>query len=207
MHPFLKRSDIYARLSRVYGDTNYHQVLPKSPTDIFQVNMVFAIGAVKLNRRRAHHTPALGYYLAAMEHAQTALGITEDEHIQNALLLLIFGSHHHASSKFTSSILACSLSVNTKPVGNRWDFARFAMQICIEKGYHLAVRDSSFTAPMVDQMHRRMFWCTYVSERYSSSFLGRPTLLLDLEITTEVCFRYNPMKNLADGRENSFPWI
>lgn len=58
------------------------------------------------------------------------------------------------------------------------------MQICIEKGYHLAAKHS--IDPMDDQMRRRMFWCTYVSERYSSSFLGRPILIPDQDISAEV---------------------
>lgn len=101
MHPFLKRAETYQRLQRLYSGPNIDSLTFE--TDIFQINMVFAIGAVSLNRKGLHQTPAVSYYLSAMEHADTALGIITCEHIQNALLLLIFGSHHHVSSEFSMS--------------------------------------------------------------------------------------------------------
>jgi hypothetical protein len=69
-------------------------------------------------------------------------------------------------------------------VGNKWDFARLAMQICVEKGYHKHVKFP--IDRMTEQMRRRMFWCSYVSERHSCSFLGRPVMLSDNDITVEV---------------------
>jgi hypothetical protein len=57
------------------------------------------------------------------------------------------------------------------------------MRICIENRLHKRDR---YCEPMIDQMKRRIFWVCYVSDRHSSSVLGRPMAIQDEEIEAEV---------------------
>jgi hypothetical protein len=60
--------------------------------------MVFAIGAVSLTRLGRHHTAPIDYYVTAMEQADAVLGLVKDEHIQNTLLIMLFGLHYDIGS-------------------------------------------------------------------------------------------------------------
>lgn len=68
---------------------------------LFRIYMVLAIGAVSQTRAGLHSTPAMSYYVAAMEHAQEALGLIGDgmECIQAHLLVLLFSLQHDIGSK------------------------------------------------------------------------------------------------------------
>lgn len=57
------------------------------------------------------------------------------------------------------------------------------MRICIENGFHRSSRKLSL---IQDQMRRRVFWACYISDRHSSSVLGRPMAIRDEDIDIEV---------------------
>jgi hypothetical protein len=101
MHPFLKRGDIYDQLRRLYENQ------PNSPlysNDVFQINMILAIGAISLSRLGLHSTTPADNYVTAMEQADIVLGLSEDGHIQDTLLILLFGLHHDIGSKSSNTL-------------------------------------------------------------------------------------------------------
>jgi hypothetical protein len=62
--------------------------------------MVFAIGAIPLYRAGLHVVAAMSYYVSAMKHAHSALGLGGHlEHAQAHLLVLMFSLQHDVGSK------------------------------------------------------------------------------------------------------------
>ena len=163
--PFMRRSEVYSQLERVYTDTSSTDKQAKR-NDKFQLNMIFATGSIHLGDKDISHPPPRDYQCTAMEEIDVFADLPGDQQIQNTLLLLLF------------------LTQNDVGIGSHWDLSRQAIRICVENGYHKA--SASVSNPADEQMRRRLFWCSYVSERHQSYILGRPYVLHEDDITIEV---------------------
>ena len=94
LHPFLYRPRVTHELTEAYANPS-----SLSPAVLFRIHMIFAIGAVPLVRAGAHNVSPLDYYATAMQHAEKAVGLSNLEHIQAVLLILMFSLQHDIGSK------------------------------------------------------------------------------------------------------------
>ncbi|KAF7551169.1 hypothetical protein G7Z17_g5208 [Cylindrodendrum hubeiense] len=114
----------------------YAEVDGRKSSQLFRVFMVFAIGAISLNRQSLHDTSPINYYASALENTGHMVGLSNIQHVQAILLIMLFSLQHDIG------------------IGN----------------------------PMGYQMQRRVFWACYISDRHSSSVLGRPMAIQDEDI-------------------------
>ncbi|KAK4501040.1 hypothetical protein PRZ48_006846 [Zasmidium cellare] len=68
-----------------------------------------------------------------------------------------------------------------------WHLVGVALRLCIEKGYHRQVSDTSITT-YEREARKRAFWCAYVFDRMISIALQRPFGLDDRDIDLDVQF-------------------
>ncbi|KAL3441530.1 fungal-specific transcription factor domain-containing protein [Aspergillus insuetus] len=161
LHPFLHRSTLLRELNDAYTRPE-----ALNTPAMFRINMVFAIGSVALVRAGLHSIPPMNYYAAAMQHRDKCLGLSALEHIQGLLLILLFSLQHDIS------------------IGSKWDLSRVAMRICVENRLHKKNPQAIDLAE--EQMRRRVFWACYISDRHSSSVLGKPMAIQDADIEAEL---------------------
>lgn len=68
--------------------------------DLFRLHMIFAIGAISLNRKLIHATAATDYYLAALKNKRDFLSTASVANVQNILLLLLFALEHELGGRY-----------------------------------------------------------------------------------------------------------
>ncbi|KAL3454593.1 hypothetical protein BJX65DRAFT_301229 [Aspergillus insuetus] len=89
-----------------------------------------------------------------------------------------------ADSSMASSNHAMQVSgPSTYHAGNKWDLTHMAMRVCIENEYHLKAKGRF--GLMEEQMRRRLFWASYISDRHIASLTGRPVAIVDRNINIE----------------------
>lgn len=94
LHPFMHRPTLIRELEGAYAQ---QEALPAG--SMFRIHMVFAIGAVSLVRAGTHHVSPVDYYATAMKYVEKTLGLSDLEHIQAVLLVLMFSLQHDVGSK------------------------------------------------------------------------------------------------------------
>ncbi|KAH8809453.1 fungal-specific transcription factor domain-containing protein [Xylogone sp. PMI_703] len=163
--PFLRRSRVYEQILQLFSEGT--QISRKEErNNMYQIFMVFAIGAIFLRKRPPSQETPINYYSTAMQYSDTLYDCSPDVQIQNTLLLIVFAHQHDIG------------------IGSKWKLSRQAMRICVQCGYHRA--PVAPQEPVTEQMQRRLFWCSYVQERFSSCNLGRPVAIADTDITVEL---------------------
>lgn len=100
-HPFLDETRMYRVLEKIYDSpTNYRassRSLTKSEkTDLFQLNMVLAIGSVRLFRDGSLSLLPFGFFTAALEvNPPSESSFSTLEEVENILLIAWFGIYHN----------------------------------------------------------------------------------------------------------------
>ncbi|KAK5443529.1 hypothetical protein LTS15_010674 [Exophiala xenobiotica] len=160
----MSRREIYSQISRAYSSSPFYSDVDRRK-DRFQLYMIFASGAVQLRDSGLRNAP-IDYYTTAMEDASILADFPGQTQIQNTHLVMLFASHHDVG------------------IGNHWDLARQAVRTCIQHGYHrAAVKPAD---PISEQMRRRLFWCSFISDLHQSHSIGRPTAISEQDITIEL---------------------
>ena len=99
LHPFLRRSSLIQDLESIYAD-----VESRKGSQLFRIFMVFAIGAISLNRQSLHDTSPIDYYAAALENTGHMVGLSNMEHIQAILLIMLFSLQHDIGSESCNAL-------------------------------------------------------------------------------------------------------
>ncbi|KAJ1332966.1 transcriptional regulatory protein GAL4 [Microdochium nivale] len=161
--PILSCADLDSLFNNVYpqGAT----VMPKQNLTrhtIFRAFMVMAIGTIMPYRRGVCPHHPFGFYLSAMRYFDATFSSSNLSAVQDLLLIARFGIYHHIGTSI-------------------WEIVRLCMRMCIEQGLHIKASLND-VRPLEDQIRRRVFWCTYLMDRYSSSTLSRPYAISDCDI-------------------------
>lgn len=165
--PFISKSQIMDLYGSVYlsGSSSMGRQTPTTINqDLFRLNMVFAIGSVRLTRNSMHPNHPLGYYIAAMQHFESIPVALGPDAIQNLLFLAEFTILQDTG---------CSV----------WDIGRICMRSCLLLDLHREQGDTGLDIP---HSHRLIFWACYSLDRVASTTLGRPYAISDADICTEV---------------------
>ncbi|KAI1860518.1 hypothetical protein JX265_009917 [Neoarthrinium moseri] len=162
-HPFLLRQDVQTLYAQVFlGDS---QPKPLSDQVLFRTFMILAVASVVPHRKGLHARHPFGYYLSAMRHFDKnflARGISA---IQDLLLVCRFGIYHQTGTSV-------------------WEISQLCMRLCIEQGLH--AKCTCRTNLLEEQLHRRVFWTSYLMDRYSSYTLNRPFAIADRDIQVNL---------------------
>ncbi|KAH7031694.1 fungal-specific transcription factor domain-containing protein [Microdochium trichocladiopsis] len=160
--PILSRAEIETLFNQIYDNSKNapRQGLPRQT--LYRACMIMALGAVKPFRHNACKHHPFGFYLTAMEYLDPTFLSSNLSAIQNLLLIVRFGIYFHIGASI-------------------WEIVRMCMRMCVEQGLHKKSPHGEFS-PMEEQMRRRVFWCVYLMDRYSSSTLSRPFAISDHDI-------------------------
>ncbi|KAH7137459.1 fungal-specific transcription factor domain-containing protein [Dactylonectria estremocensis] len=189
-HPFLTKPKVYASLSR--QPSLAHSPARPDKHCLFQLNMVLAIGSVRLFRDRITNLHPFGFFTAALE-ASPPSGSTFStlEDIENLLLVARFGYFYN---------IGCSL----------WDLGRLCIRIAVELNLHQKQPSIPLQGRADLQRCRNVFWDSYLLDRLSSSTLGRPFAIDDSAIETELPTTDSPDDGSPDGhgaKMGVFNWL
>ncbi|KAL8290680.1 hypothetical protein RB597_008765 [Gaeumannomyces tritici] len=159
--PFLLRREVWKLHTRVYPEVPQQPSSP-DPHELFRAHIICAIGAVIPYRNGQHGQHPEGYYQAALQHLDSAFLTRGLDSIQDLLLICRFGVYHHIG-----------ISI--------WDIVRLCVRLCVEQGLHSGDGEDP-ADPLLNQKKRRIFWQTYLMDRYSSTTLDRPFAIDDGDI-------------------------
>lgn len=164
--PFMRQADVFRQLERLYTGTPPYTGHDKAQ-DLFQLHMIFAIGAMRSNGRSVSASaPARDHYLTAMD-KETHLGAVPPlARVQNLLLVFVFATLHHVG------------------IASTWEIIRQTMRVCVEHGFYS--RETAADDPVEEQLRRRNFWSVYISDRHCSQNLGRPVTLSEADVTIDL---------------------
>lgn len=196
-HPFLDSTHAWKIINSLYQPSSRQEQSTTSPIrgksqDLFQINLVLALGSVSLFRNGDIATHPFGFFTAALQAiGHTGFSFSSIEDIENFLLIARFGLFYH---------IGCSI----------WELSQLCMQMCIELGLHLRKEvGSSASAIHTEQRRRKIFWECYHLDRFASFTLGRPPSIGDLEIHTELPYSTSPWPQksqdayLGDGADST----
>lgn len=178
--PFMRQKDVFGQLERLYtGNPPYsgrerHQ-------DLFQLHMVFAIGAMRLPGRWKQ-AYARDHYVTAMGKEALTTDVAAFTQVQNLLLIFVFATLHDVG------------------IANTWEIIRQAVRVCVKYGLHS--RETSEADVLREQLRRRIFWSVYISDRHCSQNLGRPVALAEDDITIDL-----PINSDDDEIESGEPAV
>ncbi|KAF4452348.1 hypothetical protein F53441_4800 [Fusarium austroafricanum] len=170
-HPFLGRDYVYRVLWKQCESidedvTNY---------ELFQLNMVIAIGSVRLYRQGKTDLHPFGFFMAALEaKPPSSSSFSTIEDVESLLLVSWFGAYYN---------IGCSL----------WDLGRLCIRMAIELNLHRKQDRHLLEMPDYEQRCLKVFWESYLLDRVSSCTLGRPFALEDSVIEVDL--------PLSDGLE------
>ncbi|KAM0325174.1 hypothetical protein ACHAQA_007713 [Verticillium albo-atrum] len=129
--------------------------------------MVLAIGSVRLFRDGIIGLHPFGFFTAALEaNPPSSSAFDSLEDIENLLLIARFGIYYN---------IGCSI----------WELGRLCVRIAIELNLHQQRPDNAGGETKQVQRARKVFWESYLLDRFSSSTLGRPFAIADAAISTE----------------------
>ncbi|KAH8880218.1 hypothetical protein GQ53DRAFT_546723 [Thozetella sp. PMI_491] len=186
-HPFLDPDDVVALFGTIYnpdeesGSPTATESSRQSGHQLFRANMVLAIGSINLFRNSCLRLHPFGYFTAALRASPPSgwnFGSIED--IENFLLIAHFGVYYN---------IGCSI----------WELGRLCMRMCMELRLHRPDLDNMDEVSPEDQRRRRVFWESYMVDRFSSLTLGRPFAINDASIRTPRPESQLPSQNSLPG--------
>ncbi|KAI8664087.1 Fungal-trans domain-containing protein [Fusarium keratoplasticum] len=162
--PFMRQADAFQQLERLYTGTPAYTGHDKTQ-DLFQLHMIFAIGAMR-SPGRWKEDYARDHYLTAMSNEAHLGQVPPPAQIQNLLLVFVFATLHDVG------------------IASTWEIIRQAMRVCVKFGFHS--RETAEHDRLQEQLRRKIFWSAYISDRHCSQNLGRPVALAEEDITIEL---------------------
>ncbi|KAF9874439.1 major facilitator superfamily transporter [Colletotrichum karsti] len=134
------------------------------PTQLFFVNMVYAIGALLKSNPKSLPQQL---YASALLHLDHVLSKKNLESIQ--------------------ALLCCALfSIRSATGPSVWNLSGLALRQCIELGYHRSIKKMNLrTSVLRLELRKRVFWCAYQMDCAASVNLGLPLSLPIQEVDTE----------------------
>ncbi|RSL48901.1 hypothetical protein CEP53_009368 [Fusarium sp. AF-6] len=135
-----------------------------TPSELFFVNMVYAIGALLKSNKKSFPQQL---YVSALLYIDHVLAKKSLESIQ--------------------ALLCCALfSIRSSMGPSVWNLSGLALRQCIELGYHRNVKKINLKTNMLRlELRKRVFWCAYQMDCASSVNLGLPLSLPIQEVDTE----------------------
>jgi hypothetical protein len=115
-HPFLDQGQISAVMEKIYTQLDDYRVptatLSKSQKhDFFQLNMVLAIGSIRLSRNGLVPVHPFGFFTAALEaHPPSEYSFCAIEDVENLLLIALFGLFYNIGMLLSSGDAELSLN-------------------------------------------------------------------------------------------------
>ncbi|KAI6750569.1 hypothetical protein HG530_014850 [Fusarium avenaceum] len=181
-HPFLDRDRVYESLNRQASPTISPEQINKH--HLFQLNMVLAIGSIRLYREGATALHPFGFFMAALKaNPPSSSSFSTLEDIENLLLIAWFGTFYN---------IGCSL----------WDLGRLCIRMAIELNLHRKQATPAMENAGYVQRCLRVFWDSYLLDRLSSCTLGRPFALEDNAIEAGLPENGDHATNLR-----AFSWL
>ncbi|PSN74840.1 hypothetical protein BS50DRAFT_540411 [Corynespora cassiicola Philippines] len=130
--------------------------------------MILAIGNIRLFRDRVTHLHPFGFFTAALEvNPPSESSFSSISDVENLLLIALFGVYYN---------IGCSI----------WELARLCVRICIELQLHRQGTQCPTITTAGSQRCGRVFWESYLLDRFASSMLGRPFTIDDSLIDVEL---------------------
>ncbi|KAF2020463.1 hypothetical protein BU24DRAFT_487082 [Aaosphaeria arxii CBS 175.79] len=172
-HPFLDEEYIRSTVNMIYNEVEAYKksstLLTRSQKHaLFQFNMVVAIGSIQPYRSGTTSLHPFGFFTAALEaHPPSKFSFNSIEEVQDLLLIANFGAYYN---------IGCSI----------WELSRLCVRMCIELHLHQQQPTAVTGQGSIDQLGQRIFWETYLLDRFSSSILGRPFAIDDSAIETPI---------------------
>jgi hypothetical protein len=160
---------------------------------MFRTFMILAIASVLSFRQGLHPHHPYGYFLSAMQHLDDSLLSRGLRSIQDLLLVGRFGIYHHIGKPYLKSLkmildpfplksrsIAGQYLIESYKTGiSIWEITRLCMRMCIEQNLHKPPPTSRKSTLLEEQLERRVFWESYMIDRYSSITLDRPFAITD----------------------------
>ncbi|KAF4954357.1 hypothetical protein FSARC_12154 [Fusarium sarcochroum] len=162
--PSMRQADVFQQLERLYTGNPPYTGHEKTQ-DLFQLHMIFAIGAMR-SPGRWREDCARDHYLTAIRKEAHLTTVPAPAQVQNLLLVFVFATLHDVG------------------IASTWEIIRQAMRVCVKYGFHS--RETAVDDALSEQLRRRIFWSAYISDRYSSQNLGRPTALAEEDVTVDI---------------------
>ncbi|KAF9886792.1 hypothetical protein FE257_011169 [Aspergillus nanangensis] len=181
-HPFLDPAKIHTTLEK----QSKQSISACDKHSLFQLNMVMAIGSIGVFRSGRCDLHPFGFFTAALEvNPPSASSFNSLEDIENFLLIARFGSFYDIGIRSSR----CSL----------WELGRLCVRICVELGLHRLQPRHLNNESLDIERCRKLFWESYLLDRYSSSTLGRPFAIGDASIAA-------PLPRSSDDTNSILNW-
>ncbi|KAJ4245468.1 hypothetical protein NW762_013977 [Fusarium torreyae] len=178
--PFMRKADVFQQLERLYtGNPPYNG--HEKTQDLFQLHMIFAIGAMR-SPGRWKADSARDHYLTAVRKETHLTAVPAPAQVQNLLLVFVFATLHDVG------------------IASTWEIIRQTMRVCVKYGFHS--HETAMDDKLCENLRRRIFWSAYISDRHCSQNLGRPTALAEQDVTIGI-----PMNQEDDKIEAGEPEV
>lgn len=141
--------------------------------DLFQVNMVWAIGAKFLEPMHYNHQSqysSRAFYLSALKHIDSVLARDDTRCVQALFMLAMY-------------------SLQSRSGQSLWRLVGMALNTAMQQGLHRDARlhrDRLRWSASETELRSRLFWSIYALDRSDSFLLGRPTRIHDDEIDAQL---------------------
>ncbi|KAF5012722.1 hypothetical protein FDECE_1239 [Fusarium decemcellulare] len=186
-HPFLNEAKVQESLNRHISLAISSDQAEKH--QLFQLNMVLAIGSVHLFRQGITNLHPFGFFTAALEASPpSSSSFSTLEDIENLLLIARFGGFYN---------IGCSL----------WDLGRLCIRIAIELNLHRQQPTSTVEDSENHQRRLKVFWDSYLLDRLSSSTLGRPFAIQDFAVEASLPRSGDKSHGDQGGDLGPFNWL
>lgn len=177
--PFMRQKDVFEQLERLYTGSPPYTGHGRTQ-DLFQLHMVFAIGAMR-SPGRWKEDCARDHYVTAMGKEALLTEVPAFDQIQNLLLVFVFATLHDVG------------------IASTWEIIRQAMRVCVKHGFHS--RETAEDDMLHEQLRRRIFWSAYISDCHCSQNLGRPVALAEDDVTIDLPINQDDDKIVAGELE------